>query len=265
MAKMTDMEAGKTLSMIVYGPPLSGKTELVGKLAEEFELIWFDLENSRPTLFKLPAEYKDNIDLFAIPDTQGYPIAIETCRKVIKGAEVWICEEHGKCSCVKCFDLKTKTAKEGKAVTRVCLNELKPNQAVVFDSLSQLTASAVANIGRNKPEGYKFEFDDWALLGSNLHDFLSYVQNAPYNVICISHEGSVKMVDGKEKIVPSIGTRNFSRNCAKYFGEVVYCEISNKKHVAGSSTSYKNNVTTGGSSGVALEKKETPRLLDLFK
>jgi len=265
MAKMTDMEAAKTKRVLVYGPPKSGKTELVGGLAKHKELIWFDLENGRDTLFKLPPEDKANIEMLAIPDTKGYPIAVETCLKVIKGAEVWICEEHGKVNCVKCFDIKTKTAKEGKEVTRVCLNELRQDQAVVFDSITQLTSSAKANIARNKPDDYKFEFDDWAKLGNVLDNFLSYVQNAPYNVVCISHETGVTMVDGKEKIVPTAGTQNFSRNSAKYFGEVVYCEVTNKKHKAASSTAYKNSIVTGSRSGTVMEDKEKPELFDLFK
>ena len=85
--------------------------------------------------------------------------------------------------------------------------------------------------------------------------FLSYVQQAPYNIVCISHETEVEMEDGKSKLVPTAGTRNFSRNTAKYFDEVVYCEVKNKKHVAASSTTYANNVLTGSRTGNVLESK----------
>jgi len=265
MAKLNTMEADKTKRVLVYGPPKSGKTELVGRLAEEMNLIWFDLENGIDTLFKMPVEWQSRIEAVKIPDTRGYPIAIETCLKVIRGDEVVICEEHGKVGCPNCVDIKTKTPKPGKEVTRVCLRELGTNDVVVFDSLTQLTNSAIANITRNKPDDYKLNYDDWGNLGKVLDTFLSYVQNAPFNVVCISHENAVEMNDGKEKLVPTAGTRNFSRNSAKYFGEVIYCEVVNKTHKFASSTLYKNNVLTGSRAGKKLEESKEPKLLEVFR
>lgn len=264
MPKLNTVVASKTKRILVYGPPKSGKTELVGGLAEEFDLVWVDLENGHDTLFKLPEEWQQRIELIAIPDTRGYPMAIETCLKIIKGDEVFVCTEHGKVSCPKCMDLKTKVAKDGGELTRVCLKELGQNQAVVFDSLTQLTNSAIANITRNKPDDYKLTYDDWGNLGKVLDTFLSYVQNAPYNAICISHENAVEMQDGKEKLVPTAGTRNFSRNSAKYFGEVVYASVANKKHTFASSTTFKNNILTGSRAGKALEEGDNAKLLDLW-
>lgn len=265
MVDFATMEASKTKRVLVYGPPKSGKTELVGRLAQEYNLVWFDLESGRDTLFKLPMEYKKRIEMIPIPDTRGYPIAIETCLKVIRGQEVNICLEHGKVQCPQCWDIKEKKPKEGAINTRVALKELGPDTIVVFDSLSQLTSSCEASISRNKPDDYKFQFDDWAKVGSLLDTFLSYVQNASFNVVCISHERDVEMEDGKDKLVPAAGTRNFSRNSAKYFGEVIYCELVNKSHKFASSTTYKNNVLTGSRAGISLEESKNPSLLDIFK
>jgi hypothetical protein len=72
------------------------------------------------------------------------------------------------------------------------------------------------------------------------------------------------MVDGKPKIVPTAGTRNFSRNTAKYFDEVFYCEVRNKKHVVGSSTTYANNILTGSRSGQVTEGDSEASLLPIF-
>jgi hypothetical protein len=259
------MSESKTKRVLVYGPPKSGKTELVGRTAEKYNLIWFDLENGSDTLLKLPEEWKQRVEVIKIPDTRGYPIAIETCLKVIKGDSVRICDEHGKAGCPQCWDMKTKVWKEGKTGTEVCLKETASDTAIVFDSLTQLTNSAIANITRNKPDDYKLTYDDWGNLGKVLDTFLSYVQNAGYNVICISHENAVEMQDGKEKLVPTAGTRNFSRNSAKYFGEVIYCEVVNKKHRFASSTLYKNNVLTGSRAGKSMEDSAEPRLLDLWE
>jgi len=60
------------------------------------------------------------------------------------------------------------------------------------------------------------------------------------------------------------GTTAFSRNTAKYFDHVVYCQVSNKKHNFASSTTYANNVLTGSRTDVALEVNKIPTLLDIF-
>jgi hypothetical protein len=244
---------------MLFGPPKSGKSYLAGKIAThpDFNLLWFDLEKGHATLFQLPPEAQERIELIVLPDTRGFPIAIETMLKVIKGSKVEICEEHGKVSCSVC-------RRESKPFTTVELNALDSNTIVVVDSITQLTNSAISHITKDKSEDYKMEFDDWGNLGKLMDTFFSYVQQAPFNIICISHETEVEMVDGKNKIVPTAGTRNFSRNTAKYFDEVYYCEVKNKKHVVGSSTGYANNILTGSRTGQTTETSGEPSLIPIF-
>lgn len=230
---------------------------MLGTLAEHFKIIDIDCENGWETLLQIPEQFKDNVEIISLPDTRSYPIAIETCLKLIKGGPVDICEEHGKVGCTLC-------KKEDKPFTRLELNSLGPEYIVAFDSLTQLTNSAISHIAKNKPDDYKFEYDDWAMLGKIMDTFLSHVQNARFNVLCISHETETEMEDGKTKLVPTAGTRNFSRNTARYFGEVVYCEVKNGKHIAASSTSYSNKVLTGSRSGIRLEDSPAASLLRLF-
>jgi hypothetical protein len=231
---------------MVFGPPKSGKTELVGKLAEKYNLIFIDMENGIDTLLKLPKEQQDRIEVISLPDTRAYPIAIETGLKLIKGTKGRICEAHGKFNCPVC-------TKENALFIETEFNALGLDTIVVFDSLTQLTNSALAHITKNQPDDYKPDWDDWARLGVLMDTFLSQVQQAPFNIVCISHETEVEMEDGKSKLVPTAGTRNFSRNTAKYFDEVVYCEVKNKKHVAASSTTYSGNILTGSRRGINLE------------
>lgn len=229
----------------------------MGTLAEHFKIIDIDCENGWETLLQIPEQFKDNVEIISLPDTRSFPIAIETCLKLIKGNLVEICEEHGKVSCAVC-------KKDNKPTTKLELNSLGPDTIVVFDSLTQITNSAISHIAKNKPDDYKFEYDDWAMLGKLMDTFLSHVQNARFNVVCISHETETEMEDGKVKLVPTAGTRNFSRNTARYFGEVVYCEVKNGKHIAASSTAYSNKVLTGSRSGVRLEDSPEASLLRLF-
>lgn len=246
--KLSQKSAVKSHRVLLFGPPKSGKTQLAGSLASAFNLVWFDLENGVDTLLKLPKEQQERVEVLSIPDTRGFPIAIETLLKAIKGAPVDICELHGKVACALC-------KKDGKPSTTISLNTIGLDTIVVVDSLTQLTNSAIAHITKSQPEDYKLEFNDWANLGKLMDTFLSYVQQAPFNIVCISHETEVEMEDGKQKLVPTAGTRNFSRNTAKYFDEVVYCEVKNKKHIAASSTTYANNILTGSRSGNVLESK----------
>lgn len=259
MAKLSTVPRDSVQSVLVYGPPKVGKTELASKLAEVFKLIWIDLEKGYATLFKLPEEWQEGIELVALPDSRSYPIAIETCLKIIRGGPGWIDNETGK------WITDEKLKKADKEYTFLHLNALGRDTVVVFDSLTQLTNSAIANITKNKPDDYKMEFDDWGNLGKLMDAFLSHVQQAKFNVVCISHETEVEMVDGKLKIVPTAGTRNFSRNTAKYFGHVVYCEVKNKKHQFTSSTTGSLNVITGSRTDLALENMGVASLIPIFK
>jgi hypothetical protein len=256
--KLSKRVASKSHRVLLFGPPKSGKTQLAGQLSAEFNLIWFDLENGVDTLLKLPEEQKERIDVISLPDTRSFPIGIETCLKVIKGGKCEICERHGKVSCASC-------KKDNEPTTVVELSTLPLDTIVVFDSLTQLTQSAISHITKNQAEDYKLNYDDWGNLGKLMDTFLSHVQQSGFHVVCISHETETEMEDGKMKLVPTAGTRAFSRNTAKYFDEVVYCEVKNKKHIAASSTTYNGNILTGSRSGSTLETQLEASLIPIFR
>lgn len=255
--KLTDKAVSATHRVLLYGPPKSGKSKEAGDLSQFKKLLWFDFENGYTTLLQLPDEWKERIEIISIPDTKSYPIAIETALKVIKGGPVSICEEHGKVSCPLC-------KKENKAFTEVNLSTVGEDTVVVFDSLTQLTASAIAHITKSQPDDYKLDYTDWTNLGRLMETFLSHIQQAKYNVVCISHEIEAEQEDGRTKLVPVSGTRNASRNTGKYFDHVVYCEVKNKKHNYYSSTIASNNISTGSRTSVSLEGLEGSPLMALF-
>ena len=257
MAALTQKKLSKTCRVLVYGEPKSGKTQLAGELAKKFKLLFIDLENGFETLLKLPIEAQANVELVSIPDTKVFPVAIETLLKVITGNRVEICEEHGKVSCALC-------KKDSNPFTVVELNALGPEWIVVIDSLTQLSNSAMNHITRNQPEDYKPEWSDYRSQGQLLDKFLSQVQQAKYNVVCITHVVETELEDGRKRLVPTCGTTAFSRNTAKYFGHVVYCEVKNKKHNFASSTLYANNVLSGSRTDVSLETAAAPSLFNIF-
>ena len=256
--KLSQTTASKSHRVLLFGPPKSGKSLLAGKLSEEFNLLWVDMENGHDVLFQLPLPWQERIELISLPDTRLYPIAIETCLKLIRGTKGEICESHGKWGCAIC-------SKENRSSISIELNTLPLDTIVIFDSLTQLTNSAISHITKTQPEDYTPERDDWAKLGKLMDTFLSQVQQAGFHVLCTSHETEAEMEDGKQKLVPIAGTRNFSRNSAKYFDEVIYCEVKNRKHIAASSTTYNGNILTGSRSGSVLETQVEASLIPIFK
>lgn len=255
--KLTDKITSISQRVLVYGGPKSGKTQLVGALAEHYKLIWIDCENGYVTLTKLPQDWQARIDLISIPDSRAFPIAAETLLKLIRGSECKICEQHGKVGCATC-------AKENKPITRVCLDETPADTIVVFDSLTQFSNSCISHITKNQPDDYKLDYADWGQLAVLVDKFLSQVQVARYNIVCITHEAEVELPDGKSKLVPVCGSTKSSRNTAKYFDHVIYAELKNKKHVVGSSTGYGINTLTGSRTDVILEGKTDASLLEIF-
>lgn len=258
MAKLSTVREDPIKHVLIYGPPKVGKTLLAGKLARVKKLIWFDLERGFSTLFQLPKEWQDNIELVHIPDTRDYPMAIETMLKVLKGTKVTICEDHGKVACPMC------SKDPSKAQVTLELNALDKDHCVVIDSGTQLKNSALANITKGKSVDYKLERDDWGHLSKLMDTVYSYVQAASYNVIVISHEDEVKMTEGNDKIVPVGGSSNFSRNMAKYFDEVIYGRVANGKHAFLSTTTAANKILTGSRAQVDLQKMADPDIAAIW-
>lgn len=269
--KVSTMPRTTNQRIVVYGGPKSGKTELVARLSEVFNLVWFDLENGHSPMFKLPTEWQERIELIPIPDTKAYPIATETIDKVLKpGSDLKICHKHGKSACPHCMKEWNAAPPESKPdlFTPVNLSLLagKQDTIVVIDSLTQLSNSVMNWLTRAAKEGdeYKPDWGDYRNQGTVLDRYLSEIQQAPYNIVCITHEAEVEMEDGKQKLVPVAGTRNFSRNTAKYFDHVVYCQVKNKKHNFGSSTTYETAALTGSRTDMMIEGMEVPSLLPFF-
>lgn len=253
--KLTQAKASKAKRVLVYGESMTGKTTLAGTLAANFKILYFDLEKGYESLLKLPAASQENIELIAIPDTKIFPIAIETLLKVFTGKEVFICEEHGKVACPLC-------KKEGKPEVRVCLNELDDSYVVVIDSLTQLSASTMNFLMKDKEDTARPEWEVYRAQGALLEKILSCMQQAKHHIVCISHVVESQQEDGKVKLFPVCGSSNFSRNCPRFFDDVVYVELKNKQHRATCSTTYANNVTAGSRLGHQLG--DSMNLLDLF-
>lgn len=251
-------------SILIYGPPKSGKTLFVAsacELPEINKIHWMDLENGSETI--LNAGFTDTglskIELYKIVDTREQPRAIETILKAIPSqAAVNICHAHGSVDCKICT-----AQKAGFSVFD--MKKLTHNDLLVIDSGSQLGASALNAACLGKGVLYKPLLDDYGSMGKWLTDILMTIQQCEYtNIIVITQELSEKGEDGVEKLFPLIGTRNFSTGVTKYFGTVAYTGVKLGKHVIGSSSTYKANLVTGSRLNIALEKESNPSMKSLL-
>lgn len=251
-------------SVLVYGPPKAGKSQLVGtaaKIPEIQKIYWFDIENGVETLIHmgLTDEEMEKIVVIKIPNTRDNPIAIETILKAFTAkSPIKICDDHGKASCVLC-------AKEDKGGVMFSLGTCTHNDLVVIDSGSELGDSALAASCLGKGETYKPQFDDYGACGKWLGDVLSTVQQCKTtNFVIITHEIALEDDEGKDRIVPLMGTKPFSMKVAKYFGTVAYVHKKMNKHVAGSSSTYMGTTLTGSRVNAKLEKSASPSMRDIL-
>lgn len=256
----------KRTKVLVYGPPKSGKTALVGGLAAAgFKLHWFDCENGIKTLLQpdiLKPEFRKNISVYNIPDHRSLPIALDVFRKLFKGGDHKFCHAHGVANCPVCAKLP-----DAKWSDTINVKKLGDKEILVIDSWTQVANSALNKVTiaeYRKDEDYQTTFHDFRKQGQYLDEVLSQIQIAQTNICVISHDIDVEKSDTKEQIVPIGGTRNFSKTMAKYFDECIYVKVLNKKHSAYSSTTYSNTVLTGGRSGVKLEEGKDACLADIF-
>lgn len=263
--KLTDYKPLAARKVLVYGPPKSGKTELVGSLAATgFKLWWFDLDSGIKTLLRpdsAAAKYLDNIELFNIPDTQTFPIGIETLLKVTKGGAFEVCHRDGRVNCASC----KKNFPNG--FSSIDTSKFTNQDILVIDSVSQLASSTMNHICRDHilkgDDDYKPDWDDYRKQGFLMDRIFSIVQQCSYNVVVISHEQMVEMEDKKKRLVPIGGTSNFSKTFAKYFDDVIYTEYLNGKYRSYSDASQNSSAIIGSRTGKKLT--EGKGLIELFE
>jgi len=232
----------------------------------------------------LPPEFHSNVDVIRLPDSQTASIAAETLLKVFRKpfSEKRICWYHGKVDCQAC-------AKDTNAAhSTIDLSKFTKEDVVVLDSVTQLSLSIMYAILKDKLKGdtvesfleFRGDFREYRAQGFILDRIFGTIQAADVNVCAISHEMLIESnVDSTQKedkpvgtgveiIVPVAGTRNFSRNFARYFDTVVYLGVVNNRHRAYSNTVHDGNIVLGSRTGIDISKAGEPgqpTFIDLFE
>jgi len=243
--------------VLITGLSGSGKSTLAAQLAEHFTLHWIDLERGAATLRKLPLTWQKNIQLYAVPDSASYPIAADIMTQLWKQGKMNMCRKHGKNNCTLC-------TKDNAAFDKLDFSTLTHKDIVVIDTATQLSHSILSHITKAEPIDYKPERDDWGSLRKMTEFFCSQFQASPVNLIVIAHTVEAKMEDGRTKLVSSFGSAGMSSEFSKAFDHVIYCDVKNGKHIAGSSSTYSNSVLTRSRTDFCIEKLPVPSLLPIF-
>lgn len=271
---------GECWSMLIYGAPSSGKTELaatIARLDSIDHVLYVGLENGHKTLEKmlrtgkLTPEQARKIIMLIVDDSPDLPLAFETCGKIICTQKAHsFCIEHGKADCAIC-------KKEGKAFQDIDITKWRERGVVIIDSGSQLSDSIMHYYTKGKGVDFKAGWDEYGPLGLRLTEMLTIIQRAKTNWIMITHEIAIDIKSGTtaeiakqedketyERIFPMIGTKPFCMKVAKYFGHRIYTHIKLRQHKAGSSTTYMANVITGSREDWHIENLKSPDLAELI-
>lgn len=250
--KWNDVRKKPSHKVLLYGDPMSGKSTLASQLAEQgFKLIWVSMDNKHfEILGKLSDKAKENLDVIVLPDTKDFPVAISTCLKLVTGAKIKICWDHGQVDCSTCRSRKLFDERSSE----YAFNDNGPDTVVVFDHISQLGESAMSFVTKNEKDDFKPGWDEYAKQGFILNKVLVSIQQASWNSICIAHTVEAEFEDKTKRLVPQCGTGNFSRNVAKFFDSVIHCRVLNKNHRFGSSTTYMPGILTGSRNDKVIEQ-----------
>lgn len=235
----------------------------MAELAEQYQLKWIDFEAGASTIKQLPPEWRQNIDIVQIPDSRSFPVAADTALKLFNlRGPITICNKHGVVNC------SMSTCKMDPDAFRINLSAMDNKKDIlVLDSATQIASSIMTKIMKDRWDKDPEEMPEWkhyAHQGNLMSNIASAIQVANYNIVVISHEIQAETPDGKSKLGPVAGTRNFSATFAKFFDDVIYCELRAQAHRFGSSTTYALNVVSGSRADINISGLKKPSLIPFF-
>lgn len=274
---------GKRWNLLIYGHPRSKKTGLASTIAAYGaikKVWWFDLENGAQTLTWMvrtgimTPEIAEKIVMIRVADNPKKQLAYETVGKVlsVKGVQKF-CEAHGReiGNCIAGKD--EESCKEGDPYVEFDIAEAsKEDNVIVFDGGTNLGDSVINYVMNGKPMGEKPSLEQYGHVRRILAPLFQYIRSGRQNIIMTAHAVPLEMVKGSDtdifnpikdgtvntiqKLFPAIGTAPFSTSVGGYFQNIIYTDISLRKHVAHSDVMAIPNVVTGSRNGWKIEEEK---------
>lgn len=240
--KPVSMTKLKNQKLMVFGASFTGKTRLVGKLAEKYDLIWLDFDNGSSTLHQLPMEWQARIGLATIADSDKTSNAVVTLAKLLDG-KTNLCEEHNRMVCPKCKKVEDATYYD------LDITNLPHNTVLVIDTWTQICNSLMWKVEGNKIDinkivkGNKTDWDAYNAQGMFLSVLIQRIKALTCNVVMIAHEVDVNKSEVKSTMCPSGGTKAVSRTISRDFDHCVHLERTPKGYTATTVASAGTNTT----------------------
>lgn len=259
MAKLSSYNiADMPQKVLVFGAPKSGKSLLVGRLAEAgYNLLWFDMENGAEVLFQLSEEAQERVTLYRVADKKADPQAAKLINEFYSGRNFSVCATHGKVNCVNC---KAK----GGEVTLFDFDAVGENDIVVFDSGSQIVTSVQNHIARNdKFEDFgainkesKHEWGHYNAQRLILDAFFTDIQSSRFKIVMITHEQELDVEKNptSKPVNPLGGTTKQSKTVGKFFGHIVHCRLRSNNHQLISQTTSDTTTVAGSRLNIDVSK-----------
>lgn len=215
---------------MIFGDSGTGKTLLACSVSKYKRVLYFDLEQSRRTLFSPSnAEHIDlsNIIVQPVHDTVKQNYAWDVFKRLFAFEDVTLCHTHGIMTCPACKG-------DESANTTYNLRSIPEDMIVVIDSGTQLDVSIATKVyGTTKGawvENQKAGYSEWNQMRGIWDDIGTTVQSAgqiPLSLIIVFHEAETD--DGKQ-MFPTLATRSYGKTFAKYFANVVRTHSRNSRY-----------------------------------
>lgn len=278
----TGQRAINNNSVLIYGPPKTGKTLLTSTVAaipSIKKVIWFDTEQGISTLFspasKLTAQEKAKIVPILFQDTRDNPLAAETLLKTLTSSTpTHIEQETG----------KFKKFKTDQTIS-LYYGDLTASTAVVFDTISQV-GDSVFNL-QLKFNSFKDNRKYWGLFYQDMNAIMSCIQSSKAINILTAQEQikeGTKAEEGKtrtiqksanqsktsaimvqdDKLIPVCGSMAYSLKIGKYVGSLIRLYIENKERSYLSSPTLMANVLAGSRLDIDLSQIPNPTMADIL-
>lgn len=202
--------------IIIWGEPITGKTQILTELAEANYLIdYINLDNNMGVFDNASDKVIDNINNISVNDSLNKMNKATFFEQLITQPAVKVCGAHGYIDCVQC---------KNEGGDSILYNPAKSEaDIIVIDSVSAYLESAMIK-GKGESVTAKTTFNNFGEQGLHVDVLNHFVKACPTNVIVISHilqMANTLKENYTDDFYPMFGTRPKSKRCMSVYSHIV--------------------------------------------